>query len=115
MKNGNLSIAAITLALGQIIALPTLALASDADTAAQPDTPATAATPAKNQPGPTPANSDQALEEVVVTGIRASLEKSLDTKRGATVVLDSISATELGRFPDADVADSLRTSNTMSW
>ena len=47
------------------------------------------------------------LEEVVITGLRASLEKSLDIKKNASVVLDSINATELGRFPDADVADSL--------
>lgn len=47
------------------------------------------------------------LQEIVVTGLRASLEKSLDIKRDAPVVLDSINATELGRFPDADVADSL--------
>ena len=39
--------------------------------------------------------------------MRASLEKSLQVKRDATVVLDSINAEELGRFPDADVADSL--------
>ena len=47
---------------------------------------------------------------LVVTGgsIRASLEKSLDIKKNAAVVLDSINATELGRFPDADVADSLQ-------
>ncbi len=47
------------------------------------------------------------LQEIVVTGLRASLEKSLDIKKDASVVLDSINATELGRFPDADVADSL--------
>ena len=47
------------------------------------------------------------LEEIIVTGLRASLEKSLDIKKDASVVLDSINATELGRFPDADVADSL--------
>ena len=52
--------------------------------------------------------SDSAeLQEIVVTGMRASLEKSLQIKRDATVVLDSINAEELGRFPDADVADSL--------
>jgi iron complex outermembrane recepter protein len=54
-----------------------------------------------------PTATDTALEEIVVTGLRASLEKSLDIKRTATVVLDSINAEELGRFPDADVADSL--------
>lgn len=43
----------------------------------------------------------------MITGIRGSLEKSLEIKRDAPVILDSINATELGRFPDADVADSL--------
>lgn len=47
------------------------------------------------------------LEDVVVTGMRASLEKSLDIKKNSAVVLDSINSEELGRFPDADVADSL--------
>ncbi len=50
---------------------------------------------------------EEALQEVVVTGMRADLEKSLEIKRTAPVVLDSIDSTELGRFPDADVADAL--------
>lgn len=54
-------------------------------------------------------DSDQSkLQEVVVTGYRASLEKSLAIKQNAEIVLDSINALELGRFPDDDVADSLR-------
>jgi len=52
-------------------------------------------------------NDSPELQEIVVTGIRASLEKSLEIKKDASVVLDSINATEMGRFPDADVADSL--------
>ena len=59
---------------------------------------APAAAPDKNAPE---------LQEIVVTGMRASLEKSLAIKRDASVVLDSINAEDLGRFPDADVADSL--------
>ncbi|MBS0365859.1 MAG: TonB-dependent receptor [Proteobacteria bacterium] len=55
----------------------------------------------------TSSGSQDVLQEVVVTGLRANLEKSLDTKKNAAVVLDSIDSTELGRFPDADVADSL--------
>ncbi len=47
------------------------------------------------------------LSEVVVTGISADLEKALTTKEFAPVMLDSIDSTELGRFPDSDVADSL--------
>ena len=44
---------------------------------------------------------------VVVTGARAALARALDLKRNADVIQDSISATELGRFPDDNVADSL--------
>ncbi len=60
------------------------------------------ATPAANNNSATPE-----LQEIVVTGMRASLEKSLEIKKDASVVLDSINAEEMGRFPDADVADSL--------
>ncbi|MEP6883120.1 MAG: TonB-dependent receptor [Gammaproteobacteria bacterium] len=58
-------------------------------------------------PAATQSKEGPELQEIVVTGLRASLEKSLDVKKNATVVLDSINAEELGRFPDADVADSL--------
>ncbi|WP_308910361.1 TonB-dependent receptor [Pseudokordiimonas caeni] len=51
---------------------------------------------------------DAVFDEIVVTGKRASLERSLATKREARSVLDSISAEELGKFPDANVADSLQ-------
>ena len=56
---------------------------------------------------PKPSDSSE-LEAIVVTGLRASLEKSLEIKQSADIVLDSINALELGRFPDDDVADSLR-------
>jgi iron complex outermembrane recepter protein len=50
---------------------------------------------------------DENIEEIVITGLRASLEKSLEMKKQSAVLQDSINALELGRFPDADVADSL--------
>lgn len=54
-------------------------------------------------------SSSEELTEVIVTGgLRESLGKSLEEKQQATVVTDSINALELGRFPDDDVADSLR-------
>ena len=55
----------------------------------------------------TTVKKEQPLQEVVVFGMAANLEKSLEVKKDAPVVLDSINSTELGRFPDADVADSL--------
>jgi len=51
---------------------------------------------------------DGTLEEIVVTGIRASLERGLDVKRNSRQIVDSISAEELGKFPDQNVAESLQ-------
>jgi TonB-dependent receptor len=53
------------------------------------------------------ASEPDALDEVVDTGTRAALAESLDRKRDSQVVQDSIVAEDLGRFPDANVADSL--------
>ena len=64
--------------------------------------------PATAADAPAPADQPQQLEEVVVTGLRLSLERSLDDKKNSSVVQDSIDAEELGRFPDSDVADSLQ-------
>jgi TonB-dependent receptor len=48
------------------------------------------------------------LEELVVTGIRSSLTRSMDIKRDATGVVDAISAEDIGKFPDANLAESLQ-------
>jgi iron complex outermembrane recepter protein len=53
------------------------------------------------------AQPQPASQVIQITGTRASLERSLALKREAATVQDSISATELGRFPDDNVADSL--------
>ncbi|MCW3837698.1 TonB-dependent receptor [Sphingomonas canadensis] len=47
-------------------------------------------------------------EEIVVTGIRASLERSMDIKRESTGVVDAISAEDMGKFPDTNLAESLQ-------
>lgn len=47
------------------------------------------------------------LEQVVVTGIRASQEKSLSVKRNADTHVDVVSAEDIGKMPDKNVADSL--------
>lgn len=53
------------------------------------------------------AAEDATVEEVVVVGVRASVARAVKLKRDATTVQDSISALELGMFPDDNVADSL--------
>jgi iron complex outermembrane receptor protein len=47
------------------------------------------------------------LQEVVVTGIRASLHKSMDIKQNAIGVVDAISAEDIGQFPDANIGDAI--------
>jgi len=54
-----------------------------------------------------PAQGDQ-LQEVVITGIRASLEESLTLKRKSTAVVDVVTAEDIGKMPDRNVADSLK-------
>lgn len=54
------------------------------------------------------AQDDPALEEVVVTGIRASLDRSMDVKRESAGVVDAISAEDIGKFPDSNLAESLQ-------
>ena len=56
---------------------------------------------------PVKAADDATVEEVVVVGVRASVARAVKLKRDATTVQDSISALELGMFPDDNVADSL--------
>jgi TonB-dependent receptor len=52
--------------------------------------------------------ADGQLEEVVVSGIRTSLTKSMDIKRESTGVVDAISAEDMGKFPDTNLAESLQ-------
>ncbi|WP_442680942.1 TonB-dependent receptor [Sphingomonas sp. ASY06-1R] len=45
--------------------------------------------------------------EIVVTGLRASIQASLDQKRRSVMVSEVITAQDIGKFPDKNVADSL--------
>jgi iron complex outermembrane receptor protein len=53
------------------------------------------------------AQEQQQLDTVVVTGVRAAQEKSLAIKRNADAHIDVISAEDIGKMPDKNVADSL--------
>lgn len=55
------------------------------------------------QQAPAPAQ----LEQVVVTGIRASLEASIKTKRDALTNIEAVTAEDIGKLPDKNIADSL--------
>jgi TonB-dependent receptor len=68
--------------------------------------------PTATGPSPTPGATDQGATEtgddIVVTGFRRSLAEGLALKREAVGVRDSIVAEDIGKFPEANVADSLQ-------
>lgn len=56
-------------------------------------------------------NSESEVREtevIVVTGIRSSLKRSMLEKKESMIVSDGISAEDLGKFPDQNVAESLQ-------
>ena len=55
-----------------------------------------------------PPDATAGLQEVVVTGIRASLDQSLEVKKDATSVVEVITAEDIGKMPDKNIADSLQ-------
>lgn len=59
-----------------------------------------------SQAADAPAASED-LSEITVTGIRASLQKSLDIKKDSDGIVDAISAEDIGKFPDANLADAM--------
>ncbi len=84
-------------------------------------TPALAQMPASSEPAasqlppadstavlPSQTEADGVGEDIVVTGIRRSIETSAAQKRDASGILDAISSEDLGKFPDANVAESLQ-------
>jgi len=48
------------------------------------------------------------VDEIVVTGIRGSLRASIEQKRDAANITEVITATDIGKLPDENVADSLQ-------
>ncbi|QGZ42314.1 TonB-dependent receptor [Pseudoduganella flava] len=86
MKNRNVSNAVLAL---------TAMLAAAHNSAAQEAAPDSAGDAAKSN-------------TVVVKGIRRSLMTSLDTKREGSGIVDAISAEDIGKFPDQNLAESLQ-------
>ena len=60
---------------------------------------------AENQ---TTTKSDQDMTEILVTGIRKALASAQEIKKESDTVVDSITATDIGAFPDKSVAEALQ-------
>ena len=52
-------------------------------------------------------NAEQ-LDTVTVTGYRYAIEKSLEQKRNANAIVEVVTAEDVGKFPDKNVADALQ-------
>jgi iron complex outermembrane recepter protein len=86
-RTGDLYMNRIALAVKSALGLAMLAPPAFAMAAAPPD--------------------DTVLQEIVVTGIRQSVELSLETKRNSTEITEVVTAEDIGKMPDKNVADSL--------
>ena len=51
--------------------------------------------------------SEDDIEEVVVTGIKSSLKDAIEIKRNNVGVVDALTAEDLGKFPDGNLAEAL--------
>ncbi|HEU0097312.1 MAG TPA: TonB-dependent receptor [Allosphingosinicella sp.] len=80
-----------------------------------------AASPARAQDVPDPEETSEAAtpaegseadvagteEDIVVTGFRASLENAVNEKKQQDQILESVSAEDIGKLPDASIAESI--------
>ena len=88
MRNRDTLSAAITAALFAAALVPASAFAQQTAPASSPDA--------------------VTLDSVTVTGYRYAIEKSLQQKRDANAVVEVITAEDVGKFPDKNVADALQ-------
>lgn len=56
---------------------------------------------------PAVAQDNGGVETIVVTGLRGSLQRSMDIKRQSTGVVDAVTSEDIGKFPDVNLADSM--------
>jgi iron complex outermembrane receptor protein len=49
----------------------------------------------------------QEIDEVIVTGIRASIQSSIAAKRNNTSIVEVVTAEDIGKLPDVSIAESL--------
>lgn len=107
-----LAIACVTALLAATGFQPVLAQQTqDQSTTTPPNTKTAPAQPTPAKPGekPAPKPEDRAanLDAIVVTGIAGSIENAIKTKENANNIVEAISAEDIGKLPDASIAESL--------
>jgi iron complex outermembrane receptor protein len=99
-KRNTLSVA---LAAAMVLAAG-VAQAQSTDAASQQDQ-ADSGAPEQTETAPTGKATN--LDKVTVTGIRAAIETSIDTKKESTSIVESVSAEDIGKLPDISIAESI--------
>ena len=103
----------LAIALAITPATPAFAQSVTAPSTTQPTTPptgeveATTPSPAAAADGIAEPVAEQPGDAIVVTGIRASLARSEQIKRSNPVIVEAVSAEDIGKLPDVSIADSL--------
>ncbi|MEP6899816.1 MAG: TonB-dependent receptor, partial [Rhodanobacter sp.] len=98
-----------------LFGLSSIGVAAQDAQPAKPTSSATAASPAEVKtapekianPAPNARRQVHTLNTVVVTGIRGSIENSLKVKQNSDDIIEAISAEDIGKLPDASIAESL--------
>ena len=99
---------ASTLVLGIASISPTAAFAQDAAPAAEETAPISAQTDPDADAAASQEAETAADGAIIVTGQRRALQSAAQVKRNADTVVDSITATDIGAFPDKSVAEALQ-------
>ena len=104
----------VVLASSASLAALLIASSAGAQTAPAPTdaSPTNSAPSGAVKPGPSDTGAatqdGNVADDIVVTGIRAALQASIDAKRQSSVIADIISAEDIGKFPDKNVAEALQ-------
>jgi iron complex outermembrane receptor protein len=62
---------------------------------------------AQDQAGGSSEDSADNIQEVVITGIRKSIQDSINAKKNETSVVEVVSAEDIGKLPDSSIAESI--------
>jgi len=97
-----------------LLLLPSAAFAQTVPDPNDPNAPPPQQQPAQDQQQPTTPGEPNATQPaappggaIVVTGIRRSLQDSIQIKRNSASVVEAVSAEEIGKLPDVSIAESI--------
>jgi len=106
--HSRLGLCASTTALAAALLMPGMAFAQSTATTTTASAAASAQVDTNaNQGDAATVDTTAQGPEIVVSGIRAGLESSAKIKRQSVLIVDSVSAEDVGKLPDVSIADSL--------